>query len=360
MAQKKQPSYREYEAELKRQISTGEFRPVYLICGEQDYLRHENMSLLQKAILGEGDAMNSTVLRGPEVRAADIIGIAQTMPFLAERRVITVTESEFFKKTGDEAEKLCEFLPQLPETTHLIFEEPSPNKTYKLYKAIAKQGYVLCCDLAGGDRVQPQDMQQLREWTAQLFAKDNLRISNRTVDVFLEYSGTDMLAIRSQEEKVSAYCLGKEEVLPEDIRAICVPIVKDRIFDMIQAIAEGKRETALAIYMDLTRLQTPPQVILSLMTRQYNQLLQIGELSGKMQDSEIASALKINPWALSSRLKPLLKGYTVSMLERLLELCMEADYEYKNGKITPELAVERLIIQCAGGKRGNAANRYSE
>ncbi len=349
MAQKgQQPSYREYEAELKRQIAAQDFRPVYLVCGSQDYLRHENIVRLQKAILGDGDAMNSTILQGSEVRAADIIGLAQTMPFLSERRVITITESEFFKKTGDEAEKLCEFLPQLPPTTYLIFEEPSPNKTYKLYKAIAQKGYVLSCDLAGGDRVSAQDLQQLREWTARLFAEDHLRISNRTVDLFLEYSGTDMLAIRSQKEKVSAYCLGREEVLPGDIRAICVPVVKDRIFEMIQAIAESKRELALEIYMDLVQLQTPPQVILSLMTRQYNQLLQICELSARYSDKELASVLKINPWALSNKLKPLAKRYTTQVLERLLELCMDADYDYKNGKITPELAAERLIIQCSG------------
>ncbi len=341
-------SYRECEQELDRELAAGQYRPAYLICGGQDLLRHENIKKLQTAILGSGDPMNGTVLTGSQVRAAQVIEIAQTLPFLAEHRVVTITETEFLQHPGEEAEKLCSFLDELPETSHLIFEEPSPNKTYRLYKKLEKVGLVLCCDLAAGDKAQAGDLQQLRGWICELFEKEGLNISNSTANLFLEYSGTDMLAIRSQKDKVAAYCWGRKEVLPQDIRSVCTPVVKDRIFDMIRFTAEGKRREAMDIYMDLLQLQTPPQVILSLMMRQYNQLLQICELSGKMRDDEMAKTLKLNPWALTNRLKPLAARYSAAQLERLLERCMDADYGYKSGKITPQLAAERLIVQCSG------------
>ncbi len=352
MAQKvPKKSYSECERELKQQLSGGRFYPVYLICGEQDFLRHENMKLIREAILGAGDTMNSTVLNGPEIRAADVIETAQTLPFFADHRVVTITETEFFKHAGEDAERLNSYLQELPETTHLIFEEISPNKACRLYKTVSKLGYVLCCDLAGTDYVPPQDMRRLQEWIAGLFAERDLRISNQTLNLFLTYSGTDMLAIRSQKEKVAAYCWGRGEVCPEDIRAVCTPVVKDRIFDMIRFIAEGKREEALSVYMDLQKLQTPPQVILSLMIRQYSQLLQIREMSDSMRDEDISDALKLNRWALTNRLKPLTRGRSVEDFERFLTLCLDADYAYKNGKISPELATERLIVQCSGGKQ---------
>lgn len=342
-------SYLESEKELRHQLSEKNFFPVYLICGEQALLRHKNIAGIRRAIVGEGDSMNDTLLTGPEVRAADVIEIAQTLPFLAQERVVTITETEFFKRSGEEEERLCEYLKELPKTTHLIFEEISPNKAYKLYKTIAKLGCVLSCDMAAGDRIQQVDLQYLRGWVAELFAKDGIRISNPTIQLFIEYSGTDMLAIRSQYEKVAAYCMERSEVRPEDIREICTPVVRDRIFDMIRIIAEGKCKEALGIYMDLQKLQTPPQVILSLMMRQYNQLLQILEMSSNMSDEEIAKELKLNPWALSNKIKPLAAAFSAERLERLLEKCMDADYSYKNGKITAELAAECLIIQCAAG-----------
>ncbi len=349
MAQKTgKRSYREVQAELDRELAKGRYRPAYLICGEQDYLRHENIRKIQTALLGDGDPMNSTVLTGPQVRAAEVLEIAQTLPFLSDRRVVTMTETEFLRHPGEEAEKLCTLLDELPETTHLIFEEPSPNKTYRLYKKLEKVGLVLCCDLAAGEKVQAGDLQQLRAWICELFEKEGLAISNPTANLFLEYSGTDMLAILSQKDKVAAYCWGRKEVLPQDIRSICTPVVKDRIFDMIRFTAEGKRREAMNIYMDLLQLQTPPQVVLSLMTRQYNQLLQIRELSEKLRDDEIAKTVKVNPWALTNRLKPLAARYSAEQLERLLERCMDADYTYKSGRITPQLAAERLIVQCSG------------
>ena len=340
MPKKVQTPYREYEAELARQIREQDFKPVYLVCGEQDFLRTQNVKRLQVAILGDGDAMNSTLLKGPDIRAAQVIEMAETLPFFAARRVITLEDTDFLKKAGEEPEKLCEFLTKMPPTTHLIFEEISPNATYKLYKAIAKTGYVMRCDTP--------DERQLREWTAGLFLQDGLKISNSTLNLFLEYAGTDMLAIRSEEEKLSSYCLGQGEVRPEDIRAVCTPVLKDRIFDMISAIAEGKRDQALSIYMDLEKLQTPPQVILSLMLRQYNQLLQLQELLAKTGEKEAAAELKINPWVLSNKLKPTLRVYPAGVLEKYVEACMQADFDYKNGKISPELAVEKLIVLCSG------------
>ncbi len=344
---KERKPYRDYELQVNQQIQTQSFAPVYLICGEQTYLRTRNIHRLQKAILGDGDAMNAAVLSGADVRAAQVIELAETLPFFADRRVITVTETEFLKKTGEEPEKLAEYLPRMPETTHLIIEEPAPNASYKLYKAIAKVGCVVRCDLAVGDRPLPQDLQQLKEWTGKRFARDGLSISGAVLELFLQSSGTDMLNIQSEEAKLAAYCMGRETVTAEDIREIGTPVVKDRIFDMIQAIAARKRPEALAIYMDLVKLQTPPQVILALMTRQYNQLLQILELFS-MGDRELAAELGLNPWALGNKLRPLAKGYTVERLEQSLEACMQADFDYKNGKITPELAVEKLIVLCSG------------
>ncbi len=344
---KERKPYRDYEQQVSQQIEAQSFAPVYLICGEQTYLRTYNIRRLQKAILGDGDAMNAAVLSGPDVRASQVMELAETLPFFAERRVITLTETEFLKKTGDEPEKLAEYLSRMPETTHLILEEPAPNATYKLYKAIAKIGLVVRCDLAVGDRPLPQDVDQLRRWAAGLFAGDGLSISGPVLELFLQCSGTDMLNIQSEEAKLASYCMGRNAVTPQDIQAIGTPVVKDRIFDMIEAIAARKRPEALAIYMDLVKLQTPPQVILALMTRQYNQLLQILELSS-MGDRELATELGLNPWALGNKLRPLVKGYSVERLEKSLEACMQADVDYKSGKISPELAVEKLIILCSG------------
>lgn len=345
MPKKPQPTYRQIESELNRQIAQQDFRHATLVCGEQDYLRTENTHRLQRAILGDGDAMNSTVFRGEETTAAQVIEMAETLPFFAERRVITVEESPFFERPGEEAERLADYIPRIPETSYLIFVEPSPNSTFKLCRAIRKYGFVCQCDTP--------DSGQLRQWTAGLFSDAGLAIDNRTLDFFLQYAGTDMLNVRSEAEKLISYCLMNGRVTAEDVTKICTPVVNDRIFDMISAISGGKREEALSIYMDMLKLQTKPQVILALMIRQYTQLLEAGELLQKMGDREAAAVMKANPWVFTNKIRPALRGHTAYSLERALEACVQADYQYKQGKISADLAVEELIVvySAQGGKK---------
>ena len=98
-------------------------------------------------------------------------------------------------------------------------------------------------------------------------------------------------------------------------------------------------------------------VILALMLRQYNQLLQLKELLESAGESEAAAQLKINPWILSKKLRPLVDRLRRDGLESCLEECMKADFDYKTGKITPELAVERLIVLCCIVKRQEEGQR---
>ena len=344
MAKKQTIPYREYEAELNRRIEQQDFPPVTLICGEQDYLRAQCTERLRAAILGEGNAMNSTVLRGSAVTASQVIDMAETMPFFAPRRVIVVEESSFFARPGEEAERIAAYLERMPQTSFLIFAEPSPNATYKLYKAIAKRGFICRCDTP--------DERWIRDYAGGLFSEAGLAISGSVLNRFLQGTGTDLLRIRSESEKLIGYCLERGRVTQADVDEIGSPVTQDRIFDMISAISGGQRDLALSIYMDLRKLQTPPQVILSLMIRQYTQLLQAGELLQTMSDREAAAALKVSPWVMSNKLRPALRGHTQRGLENALAACVKSDYDYKCGRISPELAVEELIVVLSGRRGG--------
>ncbi len=339
MPAKKDNNYSEQQKELNRQIKERDFGRIYLICGEQDYLRTQNRDKLRAAVLGDGDAMNAAYFTGSDFTVTEVLTLAETLPFFAEKRVITLENTTLFGKAQGDAEQMSDYLEHVPETTCLIFVEEKPNKTTRLYKQIKKHGFVLSCDTP--------DAGMLRQWTLSMFAQRGHRMNARTLEKFLSGTGDDMLGIAGEVEKLSSYCYGREEITEADVQTICSVRVKDRIFDMISAIAQHNINLALEIYAELQILQTPPQVILSLMTRQFNQLLQIGELSRSHSDAEIAQMMGMNPYILSKRLKPTLRGYTAAGLIRALDDCLQADTDYKSGKIDPKLAVEQLIVRYA-------------
>ena len=354
-AKASKPDFASGQRKLNEELAKGDYRRVYLLCGEQAYLRLQNRDKLVKALMGDGDAMNLTRYSGTDVSAREIIDMAGTLPFFADRRVIvlentgllnprSVTRSTPGSKTSaavaQEAEKLAGFIEEIQDTTAIIFVEESVDKRGKLYKAIDRSrkeetGEILEC-------ITP-DEADLRAWTAGIFRRSGFSVPGRTLALFMEYTGDDMLGIAGEAEKLCCYCMGRKEITDRDVRDVCSPRIRDRIFDMIEAIAVRDRKKALDIYMDLCSLKTAPQVILRLMRRQFEQLLKIKELTGKMPDSEIARKVGVPPFVVSKKYRPALRTYATGDLTAALEDCIRADYESKSGKIDAGIAVEMFI-----------------
>ena len=336
MAVSKKKPYREYEQELNRQIKENKFKPVTVFCGEQWFLIRTNRKKLEDALLGTDDSLNLSVFKGEEAKASQIIEAAQTLPFFSDKRVIVVENSGLLNRAGEEGQRLSSFLDEMPDTSFLIFAESSVNASIKLYKAIAKKGFICQCDT-------PDD-RWIASFSSSLFEEAGLSISREALSLFLTRAGKDLERLNSEAQKLIGYCLERGKVQKQDVETICIPALNDRVFDLIGAVSSGKRNEALDIYLDLKQLRTSPQVILSLMIRQYTQLLEAGELLQKMKAEEAASVMQVSPWVMKCRLRPVLRGYNKVQLENAVFFCARADSQYKSGKISADLAVEELIV----------------
>ncbi|MDE7238468.1 MAG: DNA polymerase III subunit delta, partial [Lachnospiraceae bacterium] len=111
-------------------IKTQNFKSVYLLFGEEAYLKNQYRHKLLDALLPEGDTVNVNVYENADVPVKEIIDLAETMPFFAEHRVIVINGSGLFKKNGEE---LAGYLPGMPESTVMIFTEQDVDKRSKLY-----------------------------------------------------------------------------------------------------------------------------------------------------------------------------------------------------------------------------------
>ena len=348
------------QRQLNEELARGEFRRIYLLSGEQAYLRLQNREKLVKALLGDGDAMNLSRYNGSDLSAREVIDMVQTLPFFADRRVVviensgllnpktaarSVTGSKTAAALSEEADRIADFVPQIPDTAAVILVEENVDKRGRLYKAIAKSqkdgtGLVLTC-------TTPEEA-DLRAWASGIFRRSGFTISGRTLALFLSYTGEDMFGISGEAEKLCCYSMGQREITEQAVRDVCSPRIRDRIFDMIEAIALRDRKKALGIYMDLCALRTAPQVILSLMRRQFGQLVKIRELSGRLPDSEIARQVGLPPFVVTKKYKPALRMYTSEELLEALEECTRADHESKSGRIDAGIAVEMIIVRHSG------------
>ena len=76
--------------------------------------------------------MNIHSYKGKDVNVPEIIELAQTLPFFADRRVMILENTELF---GSRGEQLANYLVQIPEMVYFIFDEENVDKRSRLYKA---------------------------------------------------------------------------------------------------------------------------------------------------------------------------------------------------------------------------------
>ena len=164
---------------LNQDIKTGEFKQIYLLYGEEAFLKNSYKNRLKEAIIGD-DTMNFARSEGKGLDVDELSRLADTMPFFAERRLILVEDSGFFKSASD---ALVQYLPSMPDTTILLFVETEVDKRNRLYKKVKDMGYAA--------ELNRQDSAQLARWAGGILTREQKKITKHTMEVFLSIAGDD-------------------------------------------------------------------------------------------------------------------------------------------------------------------------
>lgn len=319
---------------IDEDIKTGQFKNVYLLYGTEDYLKQQYKRKLKQALSKPDDTMNVTCREGAHINPLELIDLAETMPFFADYRLIVVEDSGFFESSCDE---LASYLPELPSSTVMLFVESKIDKRSKMYKAASKSGSAI----EFGEQKEPL----LTRWILGRLKKENKKITQSVLQLFLSKTGTDMNIIDKELEKLLCYTLHKEVIEAADVEAICTEQVSNRIFDMVNAIGKRDQKQALSLYYDLLSLKEPPMRILYLIIRQFRILLDLKSMNQKGLDAKtMASKASIPPFAVRRSLDQA-ASFSEKELRQALNDGAELETAIKTGKMTDQIAAELLIIR---------------
>lgn len=319
---------------LNEDLKTGQLNQVYLLYGEEAYLKKQYKEKFRLALVSPDDTMNYAYYEGKAVNVGEIIDLAETLPFFAERRLIMLEDTGFFKSATPE---LADYLKNMPETTAMVFVESEVDKRSKLYKAVQNTGRAV--------ELVRQDETTLIRWIAGNVKRENKQISETTIRQFLSKVGTDMENIQKELEKLFCYTLDKQEIEVADVEAICVTQITNHIFDMVNAVAEGKQRKALDYYYDLLALKEPPMRILFLLSRQFKQLLEVKLMERQgCGRQDIAQKVGIAPFVVG-KYQSQAKAFSTQKLREILEDSVDTEECVKTGRLTDTLAVELFIMK---------------
>ncbi len=349
---------------IKEQLKSKNLSRAYLFHGNEPFLIDYYVGDIKKLILeNDNQSLNLSSFEN-KINIDDVIDACDTFPIFAERKLVIVKNSGLFyskakkntaaseeeDKPEDEdsepeqsvssgsraQEALSEYIPEIPETTCLVFIESNVDKRLKAYKQLAKYGTVL-----EFNRNKPK---YLVPWVIKGMNSVGKLITDEAAEYLVAICDPDMYTLRNEIFKLSSYVGERKEVTIEDVKLLAIPTIKSVIFDLLDAVARKNIQRALIILDDILTLKEPEQKILAMLSKQTGELLKL-----KLLMEDRASQTEINqyfqgkhPYAMKVMTEQA-RSMDMNYLKILLKSLMEAEASYKKGLIEPRLALELLL-----------------
>lgn len=325
---------------IKQDIKNGKMKKVYLVYGEEEYLKKNIKKSIITGLTGDADSMNCSIYEGKNIDLKEIMNMCDTLPFLGDKRLVIMENTGILKKTD---EKFMEYVKTgIPDTSCLVIMEQEADKRGKMYKLIKSEGYVCECS-------HPKES-DLSKWVLGMLGREGKKITKPVMDYFLASAGNDMEKISSELEKLFCYTMGREVIEIEDIDNICSPEINGKIFAMIDAMGARKQKEALDLYYDLINTREAPMKILYMISRQFNIMLQVKELVSQGYSSkDIASKMGMSPFVIGGAVRQC-GNFSNRMIRTAINESLAVEEDIKSGRMEEKTGVEMLLIRFSARK----------
>lgn len=167
--------------------------------------------------------------------------------------------------------------------------------------------------------------------------------------LLIESTRGDLWSMASELEKLSLYASGGA-ISESDVREM-VPAAQDaNVFALVHAIVDGNTRSALAQLQLLLEDGAAGQYLITMMARQYRQLIVAEDLLRSKEPAEaIARAVELSPdSAAMRRLLQQARRADPAMLQQQLEAIAAADAANKRGEIDEHVGLYTLVTGLAG------------
>jgi len=268
----------------------------------------------------------------------DLRASIETLPFMTEKRLVIIRDSQMFSGKGVAAlEALPDLMAEIPESTTVLFIENEVDKRSRMYKAVAKYGQI--------EEFKRLDDNALTTWIKREFKLRGHAIGRNEIQFFLSLAGNDMQHIEAEVHKLSSYMGDRQIIEKKDIEAIVTPTVEASVFRMTDALGEGRTREAYRIYLDLVRQGEPVQRILFMIIRQFR-ILYKASLMKNTDVFTLAKELGVPSFA-AEKSRRQAERFGQKRLEILLNRLLEMDAKIKVGEITAEEAADLILMRDA-------------
>lgn len=344
-------------------LKAGRISPLYLLHGPEVLLRDQLVRAIRLAVLPrEAADFNHDRFHWPEAQAADVAAAAQTLPFMAPRRLIEVRgfelrtseeeEEESSTEQDEEVAILLNLFSDLPETTVLLFTAEKADMRHKVFQRMREAGTAL--------PMETPSESELPEWL-RLQAEDlGFAVSSEAASLLVEAVEPSLSRLRAELEKLVAYVGPGREAGVEEVMEVVGRSRIEALYELGNALSKGNTSAALQMLHRLCDTKSPYAVVGTLRNQLKSWLSAKAFLLRKKSNHEMASILKMAPYR-AERLMEEVQGVSGRFLRSLYGKLIEVDRRIKRSGDDRRRreALEMLILEMSqdpgGFRRGRRA-----
>ena len=331
------------EKQLKQHIKAKDFLSVYLMIGDERYLKQYYTNLIaEKNIDPAFESFNFDRFEGKGLDIRDVYEKAMLMPMMSDKRCIVVDDFKLDGLSEKEVRSFEEVLQNIPESTVIIFRQDnvpfSKKSGKKVLSLIEKFGAV--CELnkrKGADLIKPLIASA---------AKQDCELSNAMAQYLVLCVGDDFNVLINELNKACNF-VKSGEVTKNAIDAVCVKTLDSKVYYLTNALLSNNFDKAYSVLDSLFRMKTEPEYILGAIIGTYVDMYRV----------KVCAACGVNPMQLKENFNYKNREFTInnavrdsknldlSKIRKCLEALSEADMKLKTGRDNASLVIEQVMVK---------------
>lgn len=323
---------------LRSALSKGDFSPVYLFYGEEDFLIEEAAESVIEAALTEGErGFNLEILYGAEADPRDVVSHASSFPMMAERRVVVLREADKISQ----GEILASYIENPSPTTCLILTCTKPDMRRKPFVTVKKGGMAI--------EFKPMWENQVVSWVGARAKKSKRSLNSDAASLLVAYAGTSLRELNNELEKLYIYVGEKSSITTDDVSAVVGLSKEFTVFDLQWAIAGKDPGKATHILERMLQAGEQPIVMVAVLTKFFQTLGRVHD--AKRRGANGGQALsQAGVYSFIERYEQALSRFSFREVENAFLLLSEVDEKLKSTAIDPKLLMQAFIVSVSASR----------
>jgi DNA polymerase-3 subunit delta len=343
---------------LSKSLKKGELAAAYYLHGPEDVLKDEAVrAILERALDPAMRDFNFDQRSASQLSPDEVYSLCNTLPMLAERRVVLIREVEAWKRKTRTRTEFLDYLKKPSPQTVVILIQGSAEESED--KELAQLTYTV--------RLEPLSASQATKWVLRHAASLDLNLDSSAAEHLVVALGTDLGSLSAELAKLAS--------LPDN-----VPITLEQVGTVV-GIRRGETlldwrtaviqdQSALAVSLVPCILAQPGMSGVKMVTALGTSLLGLAVtrkfhdrgLRGRgLEDAVFKALLRSRPSGLfgykeeASRWAQVVGRWPASRSSGALRAALEADQALKNTSISDERGVLTDLVLRLGVQAMEAA-----